>query len=141
MTPSLLSVLVPLASAILGAVVGGLVVHRFAVVRDVRNEQRGRRVDHLISAYRRLVAASNRTGGMSEEHEHQVEEALSDIILLGQRSEVEAARDFMLEIGRSRSADLEPLMVALRSSLRSQLQLDETPLPRPYSLRWGRGSE
>ncbi|MCG2801825.1 MAG: hypothetical protein L6311_06995 [Cellulomonas sp.] len=129
---------VPLASALLGAVVGGVVVHRLTGARDARNAQRSSRVDHLISAYRRLVAASNRAQDMTDEQASGLESAIADIVLLGERAEVDQARKFLLRFRDEGGADTGPLLAALRSSLRRELMLEELPMPDPYMLRLGR---
>lgn len=130
-----LAALVPFFSAIVGAAVGGLVVHRTALARDARNEQRARRVEHLISAYQRLSAASNREGNLNPEQAADLEAALSEVMLLGQRTEIGAARAFMVTFATEGGAELDPLLIALRSSLSEELGLDPTPLPKPYSIR------
>ncbi|CEP26437.1 Putative uncharacterized protein [Propionibacterium freudenreichii subsp. freudenreichii] len=135
MPPTWLNVIVPLLSAVVGAVVGGLVVHRFAVTRDARNEQRARRIEHLISAYQRLIAAANQPEGLSADHQRGLESAVSDIMLLGQKAEVDAAREFLVAFARDGNADLDELLAELRSSLRDELNLDKTPMPKPYNLR------
>lgn len=135
MPPTWLDVIVPLLSAIVGAVVGGVIVHRAAASRDARNEQRGRRVEHLISAYQRLIAVSNRNGKADPAQTASLENAISDIMLLGQETEVEAARQFIVALSQDGNADLDPLLIALRNSLRDELNLDKTAMPRPYNLR------
>jgi hypothetical protein len=125
---------VPLLVAVVGllaAVVGGLIV----VARDLRNERRGRRVEHLISAYQRIIAAANRPGGEPSGYNAAFEAAVSDVMLLGQQNEVEAARQLLLALRDGSDPDLKPLLEALRTSLREELALDETPLPKPYLVR------
>jgi hypothetical protein len=132
--PPWVSFLVPLVSALLGAVVGGFVVHRLTLARDARNTQRALRVEHLVSSWGRLSEASNRES-LSAEHAKGLEGAISDVMLLGDRAEVDAAREFIVEFARSGRGDLERLLTALRSSLRRELNLSDDPLPAPYSVR------
>ncbi|WP_066642156.1 hypothetical protein [Serinicoccus hydrothermalis] len=130
--------LVPLLSAVLGAVVGGLVVHRLSVQRDVLGARRSQRIEYLVSAYRRLSDAANRLPGLSDERIAGLEGALADIVLLGEPAEIEAARQFMLAMAQGQGgAGLDPVLVALRASLRAEIGLTQHPLPKPYNLRMG----
>lgn len=125
-----------LLSAILGAVIGGFVAHRLTVKREVDNARRNQRIDFLLSAYRRLINSSNRRGrNLSQEYRDDLESALSDIILLGGHKEIEAAQDFMKEMNEGNSGSLDPVIETLRNSLRSELGLEQTVLPKPHTLR------
>ncbi|MCA0178573.1 MAG: hypothetical protein LCH77_03010 [Actinobacteria bacterium] len=132
------AVLVPLLSALLGAFAGGLVAHLLTRRREQENARRAQRVAYLVEAYRRLIACANRRA-MTVEQEAALEAALSDVMLLGGADEVERAREFMAAMAQGRGADLEPLIEALRVSLREEIGLAEVPLPRPYNLRIERG--
>jgi len=131
-----LSVVVPLLSAVVGASVGGLVVHRSTAARDARNAQRSLRIEHLVSAYRRLVGASHRPA-YDAELNSGLENALSDVVLLGQRAEVDEAAAFMARFAEFGEASLDQLLRDLRSSLRSELKLEVLPMPNPSILRIG----
>lgn len=124
-----------LLSAILGAVIGGFVAHRLTVKREVDNAGRNQRIDFLLSAYRRLINSSNRGRNLSQEYRDDLESALSDIILLGGHKEIEAAQDFMKEMNEGNSGSLDPVIETLRNSLRSELGLEQTVLPKPHTLR------
>ena len=124
-----------LLSAILGAVIGGFVAHRLTVKREVDNARRNQRIDFLLSAYRRLINSSSRGRNLSQEYRDDLESALSDIILLGGHKEIEAAQDFMKEMNEGNSGSLDPVIETLRNSLRSELGLEQTVLPRPHTLR------
>jgi len=79
--------------------VGGWIASGVLARRDAR---RTLRVEFLISAYRRLDAASNRS--MSPEGEREIELATSDIQLFGSTSTIELANEFVREFasnGRS----------------------------------------
>lgn len=130
-----LAVALPLLSAIVGAVVGGLVVHRLTIMREVAGTRRMIRINHLIEAYRVVMDASNRPGGMSPSQASALETALSDVMLLGDSSEVDAARGFMVEMASKGGAELDPLIKAMRSNLRRELDLEQVPLPQTYNLR------
>lgn len=130
------SIVVPLLSAVLGAVAGGLLVHRLSVRRDVMGARRSQRIDYLVSAYRRLSNAANRPHGLSDERIAGLEGALADIVLLGEPVEIEAAREVMLDMAKGQGgADLDPVIEALRASLREEIGLTQQPLPNPYNLR------
>ncbi|MDO5617255.1 hypothetical protein [Kocuria sp.] len=133
-----LDVLVPLLSASLGALVGGFLVHHLASVREVRGARRAQRTDYLVHAYRRLIDAANRPGGPTDEQIAGLEASLSDVMLLGETQEVEAARRFMVGMAESGEANLNEVIMALRSSLRRELGLPACDLDRPYNLRMER---
>lgn len=123
-----------IVSTLLGAIAGGLVVHLLATWRDRRNAQRARRIEHLVSAYQRLIDASQRDS-LTPEQATNVEDAVSDILLLGQRAEVEAASAFIENWALHGSVDMKPLLTALRTSLRDELHLDSTKMPDMFNLR------
>ena len=124
-----------LLSAILGAVIGGFVAHRLTVKCEVNNARRNQWIEFLLSAYRRLINSSNRGHNLSQEYRDDLESALSDIILLGGHKEIEAAQDFMKEMNEGDGGSLNPVIEALRNSLRSELGLEQTVLPKPHTLR------
>ena len=64
-----------------------------------------------------------------------LESALSDIILLGGHKEIEATQDFTKEMNEGNSDSLDPVIEVLRRSLRSELGLEQTALPKPHTLR------
>ena len=127
--------LVPFFSTIVGAVVGGLVVHRLALRRESLGERRSRRVEHLITAWRGLMGAANRLEPLTQEQNDALETSLTDIMLLGQEAEISAAAEFIRKMGSGEQTNLDGVLEALRSSLRQELGLDQTPLPRDRVLR------
>ena len=90
-------------------------MHIFATWRDRRNAQRARRIEHLVSAYQRLIEASQRDS-LTPDQAKNVEDAVSDVLLLGQRAEVEAASAFIENWALRGSTDMKPLLTALRAS-------------------------
>ena len=128
------AVLVPLLSALTGAIVGGVMVHRLTLRREALSARRTQRVDFLLTAYRRLIRASNRNR-LTRDHRDDLEAAFADIMLLGGLAEIEAARSFMVEFVETGDGSLDPVIVALRKSLRDEIDLDDVPLPKPYNLR------
>ena len=111
---------------VLVAVVGWLVNEYFAR----RSVRRNLRIEYLLSAYRRLENASNRH--MNDAHETALEEAISDIQLLGSRPQVEMATAFARQFAADQRADTEPLLEHLRASLRQELQLEAVPPKRMW---------
>lgn len=108
-------------------VVAGWLVNEFFSRRSAR---RNLRVEYLLSAFRRLEYASNRR--MSSAHKAAVEEAVSDIQLLGSPAQVQKAIEFAREFASNQQASTEPLLLDLRASLRKELQLDPVPPQRVW---------
>lgn len=129
-----LAVVIPLLSALLGAVVGGCLVHRLTLQREALGARRTQRVDFLLSAYRRLIRASNRHR-LTREHRDDLEAAFSDIMLLGGQVEIDAASKFMVQFVDTMEGSLDPVIFALRKSLRDEIGLGDVPMPHPYNLR------
>lgn len=129
-----LAVVIPLLSALLGAVVGGFLVHRLTLQREALGARRTQRVDFLLSAYRRLIRASNRHR-LTREHRDDLEAAFSDIMLLGGQVEIDAASKFMVQFVDTMEGSLDPVIFALRKSLRDEIGLGDVPMPHPYNLR------
>lgn len=124
-----------LVSAILGTLVGGFLVHKLTKSREILAARRAIRTDYLISAYRRLISVSNRSTGMSKEQVESLESAVDDVMLLGEKDEINAARSFIVGMAEEHNASVDPLIQALRSSLRRELELGEVAMPSPYNLR------
>lgn len=108
-------------------VVAGWLVNEHFARRAVR---RNMRIEYLLSPYRRLEHASNRE--MTISHEAALEEAISDIQLLGSPKQVALATTFAREFASDQRADTEPLLEDLRSTLRKELQLDRVPPQRMW---------
>lgn len=125
---------VVIVAGVLVAVAGWL-VNEFFARRSVR---RNLRIEYLLSAYRRLEHASNRQ--MTETHEAALEEAISDIQLLGSPRQVEMATAFARQFAEDQRADTEHLLEDLRASLRRELQLEPVP-PQRMWLRIARGGQ
>jgi hypothetical protein len=115
--------------------VAGWLINEFFARRSVR---RNLRIEYLLSAYRRLEHASNRQ--MTEAHEEALEEAISDVQLLGSPRQVEMATAFARQFAEDQRADTEQLLEDLRASLRRELQLEPVP-PQRMWLRIARGGQ
>lgn len=131
---NLLTAAVPLLSAVLGAVVGGFVVHRLTLRREVLGAQRTQRVAFLLDAYRKLLDASERPR-ITPERRDNLESAFADIMLLGGPDEIAAAHRFEVEFVQNRAGSLDPVITALRDNLRRELGIVPVSLPSPYNLR------
>lgn len=110
-----------LGVAALVAVIGWLV----SGVLARRALRRQSRVEYLLSAYRALDAASNRE--LTRDVVRSMEQAVSDIQLLGTRSQIQGADTFSRAFAVQGEASLNVLLGALRSDLRRELQLESVP--------------
>ena len=130
-------VLVPLLSAVTGALVGGYVVHRLTIRREELSARRAKRIESLIASWRAILAMANRTEGTPSTitQREAYEDALTDIMLLGERPEIEATAAFIKAVGAGEQTNLDAVIEALRESLRNELQLPEVPLPQDRILR------
>lgn len=135
MTTFWVPALASLISTVVGAIVGGFCVHKLTMSRELVAARRAKRTDYLISAYRQLANAANRRSGISQEQIDCLEAALADVMLLGKEEEIVAAGEFIIGMAQNSSADLGPLLGALRTSLRRELELSEVAMPNPNSLR------
>lgn len=129
-----LSALVSLLSGVIGAVVGGFVVHRFTLRREILSAQRTQRVAFLLDTYRKLLDASNRPR-MTQQQALNLESSFDDIMLLGYSDEIAAAHNFIVDFTQDRVGSLDSVIGALRNNLRRELDVAAVPLPKPYCLR------
>ena len=113
--------------------IGGLIVHLAAQRRDVANDRRKQRVDYLVTAYRSLARATNRE--FDEDRAGAFETAISDIILLGSPDQMVLARKSIDAFATDGGADLDELLLSLRSSLRAELGLEKDTLDRVPTVR------
>jgi hypothetical protein len=125
---------IPLVSALLGAGIGGVIVHFFTKSRDALNQRRTLRIEYLINAYRALENSGDREF-VTPEQVRGAEIAVSDIVLLGHRREIEVAEEVLTAISKNGGGSVLPLVKALRASLRSELNLERVDTPIT-SLRW-----
>ena len=117
--------------------VGWWAVHKLNSARDLSIKRRDTRVHYLIEAYRRVEAVASRglgEGPVAEDvqRQHNFEDALGDIQLLGDKEQVQLAIDVVRRLASpDQKADMDPLLISLRRDLRRELQLpqvDEKPL-------------
>jgi len=95
--------------------------------RDLSTKRRDTRVQYLIEAYRRIESAASRTLSSDkdlQDYGHNVENAIGDIQLFGTKDEVDLATGVVASMrAPGATADLKPLLKALRHDLREELQL------------------
>lgn len=94
-------------------------------VLNRRSVRRATRIDYLLSAYRRLDAATERP--MDAACEADLESAIADIQLLGTQKQVGMADQFARDFASDRSAEVGSLLEDLRRALRGELLLDRVP--------------
>lgn len=109
------SILIPA----LVVIVGWIVSHQLAAWRDRANKRREQRVNYLIGAFRVLSLASHHPRLF--EIASEVKQAVADIQFLGNEEQIKAAQEFATNMIENQSADLDPLLKALRSELRKDL--------------------
>lgn len=123
--------------AAIPAIVGWVIVHQLNMKRDRINKRRDMITEILLSAYRHLEMASNREY-LTDEHVMAFESAFSDIQLLGNLSQVTAAKKYGLEHAESGEGNINELLLLLRDELRSELKL--APIrEKPIIFRFKRG--
>ena len=132
--------------AVVVLMVGWWVVHGLNLERDVEAKQRDIQVQYLIEAYRRLQESANRGPAFETDREYVqqvqgLECAIGDIQLFGSPDEVKLARQFAEQLaGPDKKANLDELLMLLRSHLRQQLRLDALEEKPPVQLRISRDS-
>jgi hypothetical protein len=114
--------LLPLIVTAALAVAGWYAVHRLSMNRDQENKRRELRIQYLLEAYRRLENSSNRHDLSA--YARDLESALADIQLLGNKDQVQLAHEFAVSMAKNQTASLDPLVANIRSELRRELGLD-----------------
>ena len=110
-----IAIAVGVAIAVSGWIASGILARR--------SHRRQMRTEFLLSAYRRLDAASKRP--LTSARREDLESALADIQLLGTAAHVALAQKFVTEFASSKEADTTAILRALRISLRRELLLDD----------------
>lgn len=120
------------------------VMQRFRAETTRVNRQQSERLKFMVAAYRSL--AGSFTPATADER-HQVEAALSDVILFGTREQVQMATACATALLSGQPPPFDPLVASLRDYLRIELGLDALPAelsvpplgPSRYSPRGERG--
>ena len=106
---------------LIGGVAGGLVTHVLAAQRDRANKARENAVVHLISAFRTFSKANGRA--KLYEIGDELQQAVADIHLFGRPKDIALVQKFVDEMLTTSTANLDPLLTALRVSYRDQVGL------------------
>lgn len=101
------------------ALVSLVASHQFSAWRDRASKRREQRVNYLIGAFRALSKANHHP--RLYEIADEIEQAVSDIQFLGNKEQILAAQKFASQLGSQKTADLDPVLFALRSELRKEL--------------------
>jgi hypothetical protein len=108
--------LVPVLTVLLSVVLSFMA----ALYLGRRDLRRNERVTFLLRAYRDLADTAQRPPG---ENARSLEQALSDVGLLGEPEQVRLAAGFAHECAGPGTATLTPLLGSLRAELRRELGL------------------
>ncbi len=103
------------------AVAGGVMSHQFAAWRDRANKRREYRVGYVIEVFRSLCEVSRRPQSDILESCDEIDRIVYDIQFLGNDEQIDAAKKLVEDLAEKRSADLSPLVKALRKELRKEL--------------------
>ena len=118
------TLMVSLSVAVVLLIIRVAVMQRVQNQRQRENRQDTERLKSLAAAYRALAGSFTPAEAGDR---RQLEEALSDIILFGDRPLVELGAKAANELVRTGTADLGPLIEELRVDLRAQLGLEPYP--------------
>jgi hypothetical protein len=113
--------IIPFASALAGAIVGGALNHVLTAKRDRNNKIREQRILYLMDAYRRIENVVHRD---DDSRLHEMEKSFADIQLLGSANQVRLAQRIAFEFASHGKVEMEELLNDLRSSLRNELGLE-----------------
>ena len=103
------------------AALGWWIGHHFSARRDLANERRKLRISYLLEAYRRLEGASNRKDYRSYWASTLVGDSRHQ--LLGS-VQVSLAQEFSAVMADHSTGSLDELILDLRQSLRTELELE-----------------
>jgi len=142
--PVWLAIVVSLVLTLIAVFLRVWVMQRFRAETTRVNRQQSERLRFLVAAYRSL--AGSFTPATADER-HQVEAALSDVILFGTREQVQMATLCATALLSGQPPPFDPLVVSLRHDLRVELGLEALPPeltvpplgPSRYSPRGERG--
>lgn len=123
-------IIIPLALII----IGWFTVNWLTAKREFHSKRREVRIKYLIGAYRSIASAANRGEQTSEEQKYQIESAVEDIQLLGNKSQVGALKRMIAQ----RNNDFTEVLMELRYELRQELGLEEIKEPLKF-YRMNRG--
>ena len=123
---------------LLSAILGGLLVHFAARLRDRDNDRRRQRIDYLVDAYRALARSAHKP--LTRKQEEEFENAVDDIILFGDNEQIQLSRQMIESFAANNSASLDKLLVSLRRALRRELGQSLHSLDTVPSIRLASGT-
>ncbi|MGE0267152.1 MAG: hypothetical protein AB7S78_01670 [Candidatus Omnitrophota bacterium] len=109
--------------AIVVALITLVCSHQFAAWRDRENKRREQRIKYLVDVFRSLAKANHHP--RIYEVADDVEQAVSDIQLFGNKKQIVSVQKLVNELVSQKSADLDALLTELRKSLRKELGSDK----------------
>jgi len=116
-------ILFPLLTTTAVAIVGWYIVHQLNIARDRTNKKRDLQIQYLIEAYRRIESSANRPKKFDNNLE--LESAISDIQLFGNKKQVDLAEKFAFDIANNSYASTDELLINMRAELRKELGLEK----------------
>ncbi len=120
-------IIIPLLSAVLGGSIVAIVNHFLNTRRERKRKLADLRIQTLITSWQKIEAASNIEDWKQRDRGSLysgLEEAIANVMLLGNAKEIALARDFCIQVSNGSGASALPLLMALRSSLRNELGLE-----------------
>jgi hypothetical protein len=124
---TLLSILIPAASGLLGAVIGSATTHLFTRRRERDQKRQEFSLKYLIEAWQNLEEGS-RVGTSIERKSQGLEKAIVDIQLFGSPSQIKLAKTFTDEMVSKNSSDTTVLLRDFQIELRKELGLQRSPV-------------
>lgn len=107
------------------AIIGWIIAHRFTSRRKIEQKRRELTTKVLIDSYY-VLTNDIAQREMTDERKSKLEFTIAQIQLFGTVEQVNLVWEFIQERKRGRSANLDPLIISLRNSLREELNLSKT---------------
>lgn len=117
------TVLLSLASAIVGGLVVAVVNHRLTRSRELEAKRRDIALLHLVGAWQALDAASDKAG-IRRADLKKAEEAIRTIVLFSSDKIIDLAETAVKTFETKGNADWTPILKNLRDGIRSSMGID-----------------
>ena len=104
-------------------IIGWLIYHFLASRRDQANKRREKRIEYMIEIWRKLERAADR--GKDKSLLPNMEEAIADIQLLGNKKQVELAIQTAEKLAKEGTVTVKDILKQLRDDLRKELKLEK----------------
>src|SRR5262245_30743170 len=115
------TILGAILAATIGAFVAAILAHRFTSRRDQTNRRSDVRIQYLLEAYRAISSSVGRDLEGNDEDARTLERGLSDIQLMGSRSQANLAAEVAEGLEAKGEVAAKKLLCALRGDLRDEL--------------------